>query len=392
MSNTQVGNVYQQIIADVIESSRVDFEEGGVDEHVLQELRLGWQHKLSQLHVATFPWDPKPEPVAPVSNPPTLPSNAGNYQPMGTPPMNQQPQIPLPQMPPQTSNNNGPHIKPEPGLDQNGMSQAPFHPGLTMPANTIAQQRAIHQLQNNFGQRAAASINAIQGGILPQQPPPQQQTPQQMQQHQMQHQQQMAQMHAQQRPPMPASQNLGRTITQEEYQRALAAQQQRQRQQVQHGVNGAQTDGADDEESIGVIRQFNSHGEEVTMGRIEIDHMLRQKIESMGQSMEGGGLMLPLRAATKTRSQGKSKGSEIPQTDGPGSDDDLKDGVKDVNLDEDAINSDLDDPDDGQNDEEDDDESMGHIMLCMKCVMKDGVLTVNGKEYVFHKASGEYEW
>jgi hypothetical protein len=27
-----------------------------------------------------------------------------------------------------------------------------------------------------------------------------------------------------------------------------------------------------------------------------------------------------------------------------------------------------------------------------KCVMKDGVLTVNGREYVFHKASGEYEW
>jgi transcription initiation factor TFIIA large subunit len=39
MSNTQVGNVYSQIIADVIESSRVDFEEGGVDEHVLDELR-----------------------------------------------------------------------------------------------------------------------------------------------------------------------------------------------------------------------------------------------------------------------------------------------------------------------------------------------------------------
>ncbi len=27
-----------------------------------------------------------------------------------------------------------------------------------------------------------------------------------------------------------------------------------------------------------------------------------------------------------------------------------------------------------------------------KCVMKDGVLTINGKDYVFHKASGEYEW
>jgi transcription initiation factor TFIIA large subunit len=27
-----------------------------------------------------------------------------------------------------------------------------------------------------------------------------------------------------------------------------------------------------------------------------------------------------------------------------------------------------------------------------KCTLKDGVLTVNGKEYVFHKAAGEFEW
>jgi len=27
-----------------------------------------------------------------------------------------------------------------------------------------------------------------------------------------------------------------------------------------------------------------------------------------------------------------------------------------------------------------------------KCTLKDGVLTVNGREYVFHKATGEYEW
>lgn len=40
MSNTQVGSVYSGIIVDVIDSSRVDFEEGGVDEHVLEELRL----------------------------------------------------------------------------------------------------------------------------------------------------------------------------------------------------------------------------------------------------------------------------------------------------------------------------------------------------------------
>jgi hypothetical protein len=51
MSNTQVGNIYQQIIADVVESSRVDFEEGGVDEHVLEELRQVWS-SLSIRHSA----------------------------------------------------------------------------------------------------------------------------------------------------------------------------------------------------------------------------------------------------------------------------------------------------------------------------------------------------
>ena len=39
MSNTAVGNVYQTIIDEVINSSRVDFEENGVEESVLDELR-----------------------------------------------------------------------------------------------------------------------------------------------------------------------------------------------------------------------------------------------------------------------------------------------------------------------------------------------------------------
>ena len=54
MSNTQVGNVYQQIIADVVESSRVDFEEGGVDEHVLEELRQVLLFPV-RLHQKTIP-------------------------------------------------------------------------------------------------------------------------------------------------------------------------------------------------------------------------------------------------------------------------------------------------------------------------------------------------
>lgn len=39
MSNSLVGNVYQQIIQDVIDASKVDFEEAGVDEGVLDELK-----------------------------------------------------------------------------------------------------------------------------------------------------------------------------------------------------------------------------------------------------------------------------------------------------------------------------------------------------------------
>lgn len=39
MSNQAVGTVYQIIIDEVINTSRVDFEESGVEESVLEELR-----------------------------------------------------------------------------------------------------------------------------------------------------------------------------------------------------------------------------------------------------------------------------------------------------------------------------------------------------------------
>lgn len=39
MSNAVVGNVYDRIIKEVVETSRVDFEESGIDDSVLEELR-----------------------------------------------------------------------------------------------------------------------------------------------------------------------------------------------------------------------------------------------------------------------------------------------------------------------------------------------------------------
>ncbi|PBP25937.1 transcription factor IIA [Diplocarpon rosae] len=448
MSNNQVGNVYAQIIDDVITSSRLDFEEGGVDERVLHELRMrtslgirllimfmqGWQQKLSQLQVAQFPWDPKPEPPPqpavsnPNPNPPTVPSNSA-YQSQNSPAP--QPQNPLPM--PQQHNNGGPRIKTEPGLESQGMTmpQPPFQQPLSHPPNTpVAQQRAAQHLHASYGPRAAASISAIQGGpptsqqITQQQMRQQQQngghpqnTPQMQQSQQAYNMQQRSQAMMQAQGMQQGSSTVPRpNLTPEQYKQMMGQNQAHQMQQQRNAQNqsgnvqnanvgSAQTDGAGDEEveTTSVIKRFSPSGEEISVARVEIDSLIRSKIEAMGTSMEGGGLMLPLRQAqTLSKLQHKvSKTSQgMAQTDG--GDDDDKDGLKD-DVDEDAINSDLDDPDDGLNEEEEDDESMGHIMLCMydkvqrvknkwKCVMKDGVLTVNGKEYVFHKASGEYEW
>ncbi|KAH8597498.1 transcription factor IIA, alpha/beta subunit [Bisporella sp. PMI_857] len=300
-----------------------------------------------------------------------------------------------------------PRIKAEPGLD------SPTHATQQLyPTPASAADRAAMNLQNQYGQRAAASISAIQGSVGRQQQIQQQGQPQQMnmqqrqqamqQQHQApQPQQQFAangQQNGQQRPSM----------TPEQYKAMLAHQQRMQAQNAQNtSVGNAQTDGAGDEgASYSLIKQVNANGEEV-MGRIEIDEMIRDKIAAMGQRMEGGGLMLPLALATNSKKRQRKvtkSTSGMGQLDGGDSDDDDKNGLKNEELDEDAINSDLDDPEDELNGEDDEDgDNMGSIMLCMydkvqrvknkwKCVMKDGVLTVNGKDYVFHKANGEYEW
>ncbi|CAG8981054.1 hypothetical protein HYALB_00008208 [Hymenoscyphus albidus] len=406
MSNAQVGNAYQQIIADVIESSRVDFEEGGVEDSVLEEMRSVWQQKLSSLQVAAFPWDPKPDPPQAIVQPPTLPSNAGNYHMNNA--QNVQGQNSMPQQPPVMNNNinGGVRVKTEPGMESppiGGMSQPPYqNPTLSMPVPNTAGERAAQHLQHNYGHRAAASINAIQGGAqrVQQQNPQQPQNIQQVrmqeqQQHAMaQRQQQMQQIQQQQQHtgqmpqqsqipqqgqapqqgPIPQQGQMQQprpNLAHERYRQAMANQAQKQmqshtgQQPGQNGVNTAQTDGAGDKEleSMGLIKQVDANGDEITMGRIEVDGLIRQKIEAMGQKMEGGGLMLPLKqastSATRQRKVAKLSRS-LAQHDGPGSD-----GVKDEEFDEDAINSDLDDPDDGANDDEDDEDGMGHIMLCM---------------------------
>ncbi|KAL7939644.1 transcription factor IIA, alpha/beta subunit [Trichoderma chlorosporum] len=378
MSNQAVGNVYQTIIEEVINSSRVDFEESGVEEAVLEELRLGWQQKLSQLDVARFPWDPKPDPAPPAAS---VPPNAAT-------PVQAQAQFstPLPlatASPPSGLPQNGikqePYVKAEPGIKQEPGAQPGAQPGIPYQnyngmenKNSVAANRAAQHIQAQFGMRAAGSINAIQDRIGQQ---PQSQQPGQG----------SAPVLPQQQMPHPSDQSMGNA-------------------QVDGAGDDMMEDSDDDEETFeGVLLRNGVNGNPEELGRVDIDRILHDQIAAKAKSMEGGGLMLSLKEATKNQSKSSAAKKLRNKGKAPAGVAAYDGGDDDEDIDEDAINSDLDDPDEDRDDDEVDDEGLGHIMLCMydkvqrvknkwKCTLKDGVLTVNGKEYVFNKATGEYEW
>lgn len=327
--------------------------------------------------MAQFPWDPKPEPVA-APPPAAAPAPAvPNYtQAQLSPPPNSPslslPNLPLPQNPQikgeASAVKTEPAVKQEPGLQQAMPSNFPNAP---VGGAAIAQARAMQQLQSAYGQRAAASINAMQNGMTQ---PQQQGVPGQPQQ--------MA------RPGGPAQQpgNMNNQQYRAQLAAATAAQQRQAAQQHQqmngaNGTNGlpqSQLDGASDAVE-GVLMRQDADGNPVELGRVEIDNMLHEQIAARAKRMEGGGLMLPLKQATKHRSAvSKRAGASTSQVDG------AEDGDDDE-LDEDAINSDLDDDEVGQEDEEDDDEA-GQIMLCMY----DKVQRVKNKWSVTPSASPQY--
>jgi len=73
-------------------------------------------------------------------------------------------------------------------------------------------------------------------------------------------------------------------------------------------------------------------------------------------------------------------------------------------ADSEAINSDLDDSDsEEEEDAQEDGSGDGNIVFCTydkvarvknkwKCILKDGMIHVNGKDYLFAKCTGEFEW
>lgn len=181
--------------------------------------------------------------------------------------------------------------------------------------NNVAAHRAAQLVQQQYGERAVGSINAIQASHQSQTQPQQQPS---------------------------------------------GAQQQAYQQQPANGqghIQNAQTDGAGDDDFEGVLLQKNAAGDVQELGRVEIDRMLHEQMAARAKTMEGGGLMLPLTEATRHKT--------LPNTSRKDKGIAGHDGGDDEEEDEDAINSDLDDPDEGGSEDEVDDEGLGHIMLCM---------------------------
>lgn len=346
----------------------------------------GWQEKLTKLQVAAFPWDPPPPPAAPApAAPPAQQAGTPSYTSAQlSPPPNTNPLPPLANGLPGPQNVNGhqpqpdqnvksePTIKQEPGVANNGMPPAPLggnNQYSGAPTN-VAAQRAMNQLQNQYGARAAASISAIKGFGQGGQPqgggPGQGQGP-------------VTQRSAGTVPGQPnqITRPNPQAQAQAQYSQQLAAQQAAMGHRPPQGVPGqfpdqrpapnqqgnfqqSQVDGAGDEFE-GVLMRRDSNGETSEMARVDIDRMLHKEIAAKGKQMEGGGLMLPLKQATKTKSIAKKTG-----LGGPSGFDGVDDDVKgEDEIDEDAINSDLDDPEGSNDEDEEDDENMDKVMLCM---------------------------
>lgn len=96
----------------------------------------------------------------------------------------------------------------------------------------------------------------------------------------------------------------------------------------------------------------------------------------------------------------KSTGGNLPQYDGWGDvhEEDSKSGAEDgvIKEEEELLDSDLDDEDDAEPETE-------NIVLCQfekiariknkrKCNLKDGILRLNGRDYLFSKSTGECEF
>lgn len=255
------------------------------------------------------------------------------------------------------------------------------------PNPQSARERAATLMQQRFGAAAANSVSQLQAQSQTQPPP--------------------LTMPGHPRPqnPQPQPQQQQRQYQVSNGQAPQIKQEPGYPPMNQPFLGNAQTDGAGDalsEWKAEVARRREAAQREPGQN----DRVLREHLKQRMLDMEGGGLLAPLEerqqkpssttrklaadmAAPDAEPSSSISITQAPraqaQFDGPGGDDE---GEED---DEDAINSDLDDPEDHEADENEAEDAVGQVMLCTydkvqrvknkwKCTLKDGILTTGGKE------------
>jgi transcription initiation factor TFIIA large subunit len=264
--------------------------------------------------------------------------------------------------------------------------------------------RAAQLIQQQYGQAASASVNAMQRGsglALPggkQENPPSLHLPGQQYspQHQQALRQQQQQLQQQQAQPRIKLENESPRLAQGSF------------PQPNYGQTDGAGDDAFDQWQILLAQRRALHAEHGDRA----DRMMRDQVLQSSAELQSG-LMMPLdelpsnkrlkRTITSSTHSATASGSSIPQFDGLADDEDEeKPEIKDE-VDSDVINSDLDDDDDGQGELGEDDDEQVDTILCTydkvqrvknkwKCTLKDGIMSANGKEWVFAKGMGEFEW
>jgi len=339
MANSTVTAVYRFVIDDVITNVRRDFEDMGVDETIMHELQRSWEAKLAQSKVA--------------ANQPAEPAAAVESYPFEEPAYEQ----------PATSS-------------AQTSSSAPVSAPAATSASTLTPttSAAVHP-------PTLPPLPSLPLPPVPVAPPA------------------SAPVYNYRVEQTPAA-NLANSTTLQGDHGSVGRPQQYAPSRGGISLPGGGRNGANSNNTNNNIPQHDGPADAET---VELEMMNRQELDAYIEKMvqEGkeqeGEMMFTLtmsdRAARKMKRDGLGpmEGFSIGQLDG--GDDDDNNGTEDDT----GLGSDLDDSD-GDMDEESD-----NIVLCQydkvsrtkskwKCVLKDGIMLINGRDYLFHKANGDFEW
>ncbi|KAM3583216.1 transcription factor IIA subunit alpha [Umbelopsis sp. WA50703] len=334
MSNSIVSNVYRHVIDDVINQVRGDFEEMGIDDNILNELQRSWETKVARSRVANF-----------------MVNEEGYYDQEAS-------QAGL--------SADGNQLQYPPVTIHESLSTSAAAASLaTMASGSASARRDISESDNQNRGSGYVNPNSFTGMMQPgnmangefAMPNISMSSPSLSLN-------QNSQLPNNGRSNIPQQDGANDELTTEDIDSHIAG-----------SILEKHTQDSSDDTNVLDITAFNHTGKLIPVDELpeEYQNIVREAKE---RAIAAGAL---------------SPSYRIPQLDG---DDDEPD--------EDEINSELDDSDDDDDDAEGT-EDLEHIILCLydkvtrtknkwKCVLKDGIMLVNGRDYLFHRANGDFEW